>query len=376
MGDFTSIDLGDQGLLEAYLTCARKALLSQTYSNLLEHQQKLSLESLDSGIATKINAYQAEMFTHARTFNNQSMPTIIHQMTYASNFSALMSALKKILEKKGQLALDDIKDISAQVASIKETANTYEIFASALNTKLGVTWDSLQPMISNYKKTIAELETSLTAASKTISQEISDLTALTDQNIQGIIDGGNKAGSGVTEIGDTIIATLNVSNEDEKKPDKEKGKKAKAKTDSNELPTQYLVSGLNAIAGGIASSSQAANDLKLNNEKLAAAYQELARVNSLLSVAKSIEAQNELFTSAFQSTKTAAAQLHNGWKSVTTSFANAENVISSLNNVEDIQSLKSVVNQGALKWKILSDQIDVIKLNYANVSGASISIAS
>jgi len=383
MGTVTSIDLGDQNLLAAYLACARNALLSQTYSNLLEMQQKFSLEGMDVGLAVKFKAYQTEMLTYARAYDHQTMPAIIHQMTYASNFSALMSAFKKVLGKDGFLKLENIKDISVQVSSLKETAIKYEIYASALNAKMGVTWNSLQPLADNFKTVIDQIESNLTVAAQNVSQEISDLNALIDQNIQGIIDGGEKAGSGVVEIGNTIITTLNVSEEDESKlkkdqksSDKDESDKAKAKKEDDELPTKYLVSGLNAIAGGIAGSSQAAADLKLNNEKLAAAYQKLAKVNSLLSVAKSIEAQNELFVSSIQNTNPAITQLDDGWKKVTASFSNAENAIFTINSAEELQSLKSAVEQGAQKWKILSDQIDDIKLNYANVSGASLPLAS
>ncbi|MBT5551260.1 MAG: HBL/NHE enterotoxin family protein [Nitrospina sp.] len=376
MGTIASIDLGDQGLLEAYLSCTRKALLSQTYSNLLETQQKLSLENFDSGLAVKINAYQAEMFTHARTFNNQSMPAIIHQMTYASNFSALMSALNKQLKNQDQLLLDNIKDISAQVQAIKETAETYQIFASALKSKLGVTWNSLQSLTSNYKEAMDQLETNLTAATQKIAQEILDLTELTSQNIQGIIDGGNKAGSGVSEIGDTIITIFNVSDKDEKKPGKDEEKEVEKKSENDEIPTQYLVSGLNAIVDGVSGSSQAASDLKITNKKLAEAYQKLAKANSLLSVAKSVQAQNELFSNTFEQTTTATAQLNDEWEKVIKAFGYANDAISSINSVEEIQSLKHQVELSAQKWKILSDQIDAIKLNYANVNSVSLPMAS
>ena len=78
------------------------ALLNQSYANLLLMQQSLARSELDSSLAVKIEAYQAQMLNQARYYQQDNLPGLIHLMSYGSNFYALVAAFNRL--PAGQLA--------------------------------------------------------------------------------------------------------------------------------------------------------------------------------------------------------------------------------------------------------------------------------
>jgi hypothetical protein len=367
MPTVSSVNFGDQDLLRAYLSGANKGLLSQTYSNLLLIQQQLSVLNIDTEISVKIQAYQQRMFNQARFFTDASLPGFISLLSFGSNFSALVSALNKDFTRDDQTILDGIKNIVLSVTAIADLAKSYEVSSKALDTKFTVALDSLLSLISSYQDALTQLEDLVAVNVTGIIQEIDALNLKTATNIQDIVAGGDKASAGVAEIGKSIIATIGISEDDSKKTaaDSKAGTNVLTAGEGGDDKIDYMISGLQSIAGGVTDSSQAARDLKTNNRLLAAAYQQLASANAVLAVAKSIQAQNQLYTDAYQGTTTAVHALYSGWQSIQASYYRNADIITAITTTDDIQILRSKMTLATQEWQILSQEIGTIKASYA-----------
>ena len=126
-----------------------------------------------------------------------------------------------------------------------------------------------------------------------------------------------------------------------------------------------MISGLKALSSGIAGSSQAARELKTNTDKLAQAYQALAATNTLLSVAKSVQAQNQLFVDTYSRVADTVTQLPAGWQKVADAYQSAVPIVADLSNDGDVRLLRRTLALDTQSWQLLSDQVNDIKTAYA-----------
>jgi hypothetical protein len=372
------INFDDGTLLSTTLSSANSGLLTQVYTSLIATQQQFSLTKVDAGIAVKISAYQQRMVNQAKYINANIIPSFIFALADISNFSALMDALNTEMSKSNEELLAQVKDVAVEVTALADLAQTYDISVSALQTKMSVVSNSMLPLMEQYGQTLAELEKLSEKDIESITAEIDTLNKATAENIAGIIAGGKKAGEGVTDIGRGIISVINIAEKDKAKVD-DKDKKDKAKVDDKDKKekvapedgdetSKYMISGLTSISGGVAGASKSAEDLKANNVKLAAEYQRLAQANAILSVAKSVDAQNVLFVGSNTTFSTNVKELSSSWQSIFTSFQSNVTVISDISSVEDIQRLKVDLGHSNQKWQILNDQINYIKQSFIGSS--------
>jgi hypothetical protein len=361
------INFDDGTLLSTTLSSANSGLLTQVYTNLIATQQQFSLTKVDAGIAVKISAYQQRMVNQAKYINANIIPSFIFALADISNFSALMDALNTEMSKSNEELLARVKDIAVEVSTLADLAQTYDISVSALQTKMSVVSNAMLPLMEQYAQTLAELEKRSEKDVASITAEIETLNKATAENIAGIISGGKKAGEGVTDIGRGIISVINIAEKDKAKVD-DKDKKEKVAPEDGEKTSEYMISGLTSISGGIAGASKSAEDLKANNVKLAAEYQRLAQVNAILSVAKSVDAQNVLFVGSNTNFSTSVKELSSSWQSIFASFQSNVTIISDISSVEDIQRLKVDLGHSNQKWQILNDQINYIKQSFIGSS--------
>ena len=286
MTTITTLDLGDQGLLAAYLSAASPALLNQSYANLLLMQQSLARSELDSSLAVKIEAYQAQML----------LPGLIHLMSYGSNFYALVAAFNRLLGQDDDAAvLAGRAKLAEQLTSLADQARSYRLLAQTLNTRVQVAWGSLRPLMDNFLGVITQLEQDLIADAQRQAKAIDALNQAIAANIQAIVDEGGKAGEGVSQLGHAIVTSLALEEKPAAKPAASQGT-----AKGPDQQTQYMIAGIQALSSGIAGASLAAKELKANTQKLAQAYQALAETNAMLTVAKSVQAQNQLFVSTYE----------------------------------------------------------------------------
>ena len=361
MTTITTLDLGAQGLLAAYLSAASPALLNQSYANLLLMQQSLARSELDSSLAVKIEAYQAQMLNQARYYQQDNLPGLIHLMSYGSNFYALVAAFNRLLGQDDDAAVlaGQVK-LAEQLTSLADQARSYRLLAQTLNTRVQVAWGSLRPLMDNFLGVITQLEQDLIADAQRQAKAIDALNQAIAANIQAIVDEGGKAGEGVSQLGHAIVTSLALEEKPAAKPAASQGT-----AKGPDQQTQYMIAGIQALSSGIAGASLAAKELKANTQKLAQAYQALAETNAMLTVAKSVQAQNQLFVSTYETVARAITGLPSGWQKVADAYQSAVPIVADLSNDGDVRLLRRTLALDTQSWQLLSDQVNDIKTAYA-----------
>ncbi|MBM2886718.1 hypothetical protein [Chromobacterium amazonense] len=352
-----SIDLGDQDMLVAVLSSSNNALLTESYGNLLRQQQALAGTGIDSGLAIKIAAYQGQMNHQAQYFQQKNLSGLINLITYASNFAALVSAFNNGLSADDQQLYALRQTYAQQLNGLADLAEDYQVGAKATNTQYQVTVDSLNQLMASYDQSMVQLINSLSDEAKQLNKDIDALIQAIAANIQAIVDQGEKAGAGVRELGLAILSSLTLKEEKDKD-----GKPAASKPGDQ---VEYMVSGITALTGGIAGSSQAAKDLRSNNDKLATAYQALAQANAMITVAKSVQAQTQLFVEAYRNTQQKIVLLPQSWGQIASAFRKSAFVWQNLTPDDDLARIRRNVSLCNTEWQLLAGQVADIKESYA-----------
>jgi conjugal transfer/entry exclusion protein len=357
MKDLMSIDLSPQELLSLHISISSHALLNQSYSNLLLSQQLLTSLSMDPGLTVKIKAYQNQLRQQAHTFKQSTMSELIGLFTKASNFSTLVTTVDGIFSTEDPQSSQKGGEMVAALATV---AQSYQVAAQAVHTQFSATRETLEPLMNNFSETVSAIEQGLGAEAKQQAQTITALNEAIAKNIQGIVDAGIKAGSGVVQLGQAIVAAVPLGTTGNKPKDP-----PPAKPKSAGDQTEYMISGIQAISAGASGAHQAISDLKANYVKLAAAYQALATANALLSVAKSVHAQAQLFVETYALTAQRVALLPAEWSKVANAYLAATPVIRDISELSDMKQIKQVISLSAEQWQKISKVIENAKANYA-----------
>jgi hypothetical protein len=353
MNNSVDIDLSPQELLALHIAISSHALLNQSYSNLLLSQQLLTSQLMEPGLTVKVKAYQNQLRQHAHNFKQNTMSELIGLFTKASNFSTLVNTVNTLYSAED---LQAPQKGAEQIAALADLAQSYQIVAKAVDTQFSVTRETLEPLMRNFHETVDAIEQGLSAEAKQQAQTISALNEAIAKNIQGIVDAGIKAGEGVVQLGQSIVATVPLGPAKETPPAKPKAATEQA---------SYMISGIQAISAGTSGAHQAVNDLKANYAKLATAYQTLASANALLTVAKSVQAQAQLFVDAYALTAQRVAILPTEWNKVATAYQTAASALRNISEAAEIKQIKHVISLSADQWQQLSKVIDKAKTNYA-----------
>jgi len=353
MIDPFDIDLSPQKLLALHLAISSHALLNQSYSNLLLSQQLLTSQLMDPGLTVKVKAYQNQLRQQAHTFKQTTMSELIGLFSKASNFSTLTNTVNSLF------SIDDPESpqkSAEQIAALAEVALSYQVAAQAVDIHFSVTRATLDPLMSNFRGTVETIEQDLSEESKQLANTITALNEVIAKNIQSIVDAGVKAGEGVVQLGQSIVAIVPLSPAKNTHP-----AQPKAATEH----ANYMISGIQAISAGTSGAHQAVNDLKANYTKLAAAYHALASANALLTVAKSVQAQAQLFVDTYALTEQRITLLPAEWNNVAKAYQMAAPMIRNISDTSELKQAKQVISLSAEQWKQLSKVIDNAKLNYS-----------
>ncbi|MCP1107020.1 hypothetical protein M6G53_16745 [Serratia nevei] len=357
MNNLTSIDLSPQTLMAMHISISSQALLNQSYSNLLLSQQLLTSQSMDPGLTVKIKAYQNQLRQQAQVFKQNTVAELIGLYTKASNFAALVNAVNALYSTEDPQVSQKGAEM---VAALSEVAQHYQAAAQAVHTQLQARREMLEPLMGNFLNVIDAIEQGLNAEAKQQAQIIAELNEAIAKNIQSIADAGFKAGEGVVQLGQSIVAAVPLGPTDNKPkeapiaPPKPLGDQA-----------SYMISGIQAISAGASGAQQAVNELKANYAKLAVAYRALATANALLSVAKSVQAQAQLFVDTYALTEQRMALLPTEWGKVAEAYLAAAPIINQAGSASEIKQAKQIISLNAERWQLFSKSIDNAKANYA-----------
>lgn len=357
MINLTNADLSPQTLMALHISISSHALLNQSYSNLLLSQQLLTSDNMDPGLTVKIKAYQNQLRQQAQLFKQNTIADLIGLYTKASNFASLVNAVDLMYATEDpQIAQKG----AAMVTALSYAARQYQAAANAVHTQLHATQEMLEPLMDHFRDVIGAIEQSLNAEAKQQAQIIAELNEAIAKNIQSIVDAGFKVGEGVVQLGQSIVATVPLGQTD---------KKPKAAPPAAQKPlgeqSSYMISGIQAISSGATGAQQAVNDLKANYAKLAVAYRALATANALLSVAKSVQAQAQLFADTYALTTQRMALLPAEWNNVAEAYLAAAPMLANAGSALEIKQAKKIISLSAEQWQLFSKSIDNTKANYA-----------
>ncbi|WPC71877.1 hypothetical protein R5M74_08040 [Aeromonas hydrophila] len=82
-------------------------------------------------------------------------------------------------------------------------------------------------------------------------------------------------------------------------------------------------------------------------------------------MAKSVQAQNQLFVDTYSRVADTVTQLPAGWQKVADAYQGAVPVVTDLNSPDDVRQLRRTVALNTQSWQLLSSQVDDIKAAYA-----------
>jgi hypothetical protein len=338
-----------------YVAGTNNFVTLQTYANLIEEQINLDLP-VDSGLAYQIATYQTQIKSTINTYvSDQAVPSYVDLLSKASNFYALWQAVY-------QLETPNLKNAYADQGARGNTAQAISILAiqsgqinqsaTAFASDFTVTNGNLDNLNASFNTAltaaIAELGTDATNASSNIDQ----LNAAITNNINDIVAGANKVGSSVSELLIGLLTTITD---------------AKADSEKKDTPsTNFVVSAIKGAEDGIAETAQARADLNANNTKLITAYQSLAQYNALVAVAKVVQIQNTLFTTALSNALASVQQIANTWgqspqmppsSGVSLEFSNFVDAVKGIVSQSDADTLAGQMDYAATAWDLFNQQL-------------------
>lgn len=346
-------NIGPSSLQSNYVAATNNFVTLQTYANLIEEQINLNLP-VDSGLAYQITTYQTQIKSTINTYvDDQALPSYIDLLSKAGNFYALWQAVYQLESPNLKNAYSDqgARGNTAQAISIL-AINSGQInqTATAFASDFTITQGNLDNLNASFNTAlttaIAELGTDATNASSNIDQ----LNAAITNNINDIVAGANKVGSSVNQL---LIGALTTITD--------------AKPDSKEAPSaDFVVSAIKGAEDGIAQTAQARADLNANNTKLITAYQNLAQYNALVAVAKVVQIQNTLFTTALSNALTSVQQLASTWgqspqmppsSGVSLEFSNFVDAVKAIASQSDADTLAGQMDYAATAWNLFNQQL-------------------
>ena len=381
--------LGTQNLEVTYLVAADNFVTTQLYANVILKQPNLDISQLDPGLSTLISAFQARMKSNANFFRTRLMPNFIMTTADGSNFAALVDTWfsigrTDIINAYENTANAKLVSISAQ--SLANQADDINVDVNTLNASFAASEKSINSFVANYNSNLTKAVTLLSVAAQQISSDIDDLQAAIAQNIKDIVQGGKELGNAVTQLGTGFLTTISgaakdpVSEEEEEEEEEIAGVDNKVKDKKTVGPkkddqeksippnVEFAVQAIQAGVSGETKASAAMQALNSNNIKLAAAYQKMAQENVLVTIAKVIQVQNQLFLDTLNAVGLNINDMNTEWSAVEHGYSNFSQDILNLKSQADATNY-SVKAQGARsKWNALGGQISYIKSALAHVS--------
>lgn len=382
-------DISVGNLEQDYLGANSNVLLLQEHARLVMMQEPLNLPG-DAGLAFQVKMFQSQFKAKALYSQNQFKPMYINIVASASNFCALFKAYVSIVEPLIKQGADSHQTASSLTANLSEYAGDLNQMATIAAKNLGVVNTSLSQLQSKFDDALSSAIKDLGESAIAASAEIDGLETEIKKNIGDIVEGADKVGGAVRELGIGILTQFaQVTGSSKAKPaaggdseeDSEEEDSAEEKDPAGSGPTavpstEFVVSAITAARDGGTETFQARADLESNNQKLAAAYQTLAKTNSLVATAKVIQVQNRMFAAEMVATQAKILNIANSWgqspvippgSGISLGFDQYGQQISAIAAPADTAQLMAVLRNAVIGWNSFQDQLTTIKQELTGV---------
>mgnify|MGYP004473660171 CR=1 FL=1 len=343
------VDISAKNLQQAYLDANQNVLLFQQYIENILVQQPLNLTE-NTVLAHRVSTFQSQFKEQAISYRNIFMPEYITSLTSGLNFyTAFKSFVTNVEQLIRQSSADQASSLAVELSKIADETN------QRINTavqKFGVVNNSLSQLQSEFDSALDMVISKLGDSKIAINQDIDKLKNTLNKNIDGIVEGSVKFGGAVYELGIGVLK--NITNIEA----------------GNIIPGEFVVSAITAAQKGTAQSAQASADFDSNNKELNTAYQTLEQKNSLLAIATVIQFNNKQFISKMKETELKISNIAAIWgqspvispgSGISLGFDQYAQQINAITTPSDIDQLLELLQQAAISWKSLRDELNNIK---------------
>lgn len=357
-----------------YLTVAGTFLPTQLAANVILEQPDFDTTGIDISLATTITTYQQRMKSSATSFLSQLAPAFITTIADAGSFSALVLAFAQLETTGVANAYSNQQNKAGAVNAIQAVAQQANAYAADALTAVN-NWKAVEVSIASYSTaydtalSAAINEAGATAAS--LSATIDAIQAAINQDINDIVSGGQQFGDAVTQMGTGILTTISGAAQDPDPKDAGNGKDTtaqKAAAAPAAPDVSFVVQAIQSGSAGIAKASTAQKAMDANNAKLATAYGQLAQENTLISIAKAIQVQDNMFTTLLNQFGSQLEDIHNQWITQNNGFTAFANSVNAVSDAATAQALAAQITAATPYWNTLASQINTIKTKLARIN--------
>ena len=368
--------VGPRNLQSVFFEMANDFVLAEIYANVLVSQHTVDASNVDDALAVQIKDMQDRIKNHAAYFVNSLMAEYITVNSDAFNMTALARATISSEQEMIRASFDNAK--ARQSASQGFLTVAGEVTRVALSTRtLSTHFDleqrTLDSLNGEYTTSLSEVISALEGTDGLIAAklaEIDNLNAKIKQDIDDVVKGGNKIGGAVTDLVTGVLTSI-ASAEPDKKPSGDGGKGAKdGENSGGKIDTAFAVQAIGAASEGASTMSAALSDIRSSNAALAAAYQELAQNQMLVTVAKVVEAQTAMFVDATKSAVSLTHELGTVLGQVASGVEEFANSISKADTDSSLPaSLSSAASAADMMWQVLATELTSVKRSIIFTSG-------
>jgi len=364
----TNIDIRTANLEQSYLDSSISILRFQQYVQLVLIQQRLDLPG-DAGLAFRVKELQSQFKNETMALQGWLIQSYIDSLASASNFCNLFGSFivlgKPLLQQSSE---DSKRMVSALSLVLSESASHINQKTDISAQNLDVTYNNLSGLLSDFNRDIDKAIKDLGDSAIAASQEIETLQKAISKNISDIVEGGNVVGGAVRDLGIGILTQIVVATNTGKPPT---GGGTKVPSGS------FVVSAISGAQEGTTQTLQARADLNANNQKLAATYQKLERANSLITVAKVVQVQNQMLVAEIAVTRAKILAIATDWgqfpdvrppgSGVSLGFYQFAKRVEAITAPADAALLVKILQDATISWNSLLEKLNDIKRTFTGV---------
>lgn len=357
---------------------ASAAVLTQANALVLMRQADATGLPDLNGLTTVMTHQQGVMRDHANYYLDRLLPDTIRVFSDASAAASLFTAARSVLLPMMD-TLDSAPGARSQAEQMAET------LASSLDNWLDNAKDAaseLEREATQVERAQARLDAAVQATIQTLDGEdgqiaktnasIVALRQSIEVNLQNVVMGGKDIGDGVKSLVTGVLTTIGLGKSETppsggagKTDPKKPAPKAdpKAKESGEEDGEAFPVESIDAVSDGVGKVSEAMQKFQADNAALAALYQKMAQLNSLLAVARAIGDQVHGYAASLRDAATTAGVVVRTISAVQSSVAQFANDIGDPNSM--VTTLVAALNAGNSNWNRLNAAVLPIRQTLA-----------
>jgi len=385
--------LGPRNLTGIFFEMANDFVLAEIYADVLISQNPVKASNVDDALAVSIKDMQDKMKNHADYFINSLMDYYIKVNSDAFNMAAVARATIDTEQEAIRSSFDNAKarkSASQGFLTLADEVRRVGSDTQTLANHFDIEQRILKDLNAGYTDALSTLISTLSGTDGLISAKLAQIDTLKaeiEQDIEDVVKGGSEIGGAVTELVTGILTSIG-SAEPDKKPggndgngegddsgndDEDETSENDAESGKNnggEIDTAFAVHAIGAAREGASKMSAALSGIRSNNVALATAYQELARDQMLLTVAKVVEAQTAMFVKAMKKAVNSTHELSTALGRVASSVEDFATEISKADAHSSAPaSLSSTARAADGEWQRLATELTSIKRSIIFQSG-------